>query len=78
MAEHYKTVSGSTLAQMLQADGWTLDWTRNRYIQLSKDGNCPIGIDTACIIPKKRVSALCRSAGISTTQFNQLLRGVGE
>lgn len=74
MAGHFRAVTGEHLSRILELAGFAVDWRRSGHVQLSRGGECPIGLSTAFVIPQKRVRAVCKIAGLSAAEFDRLSR----
>lgn len=78
----YTSVTGAELARILCGDGWLpigLDMLPAAIVLRKEAGNAkPISITLSYPIGKGRVEKICRKAGISAAQFEQLFLNAAE
>lgn len=69
---HYSSLRGTVLRDMLEKDGWEVEWVRNNGTHLKK-GDKQLTFTLNGIIPKKRITSISQNkAGWSTQRFEEL------
>lgn len=80
---HFERMPGKTMCDCLCRDGWNADYCERRSsgspparATLSKPGHQPISLMLQLELSKKRVRAICDSAGISADKLAVLRSAV--